>query len=69
MEEEYEDEEYDEEDEDDEEEEDEDDEEEEVEYTGIMALLHDQEKEPHVHLGILLIITFIVAIIVKVAGL
>ena len=42
---------------------------EEEEYTGIMALLHDQEKEPHVHLGILLIVTFIVAIIVKIAGL
>ena len=48
-------------------------EEEEEEYTGIIgmikALLHDQEKEPHVHLGILLIVTFIVAVIVKVAGL
>lgn len=47
--------------------------EEEEEYTGIkgmiMALLQDQEKEPHVHLGILLIVTFVVAIIVKVAGL
>jgi hypothetical protein len=44
-------------------------EEEEVEYTGIMALLHDQEKEPHVHLAILLSVTFIVAIIVKIIGL
>jgi len=44
-------------------------EEEDVEYTGIMALLHDEEKEPHVHLGILLILTFIVAVVVKIAGL
>lgn len=51
-----------------EDEEDEEYEEEEVEYTGIMALLHDEEKEPHVHLGILLIVTFIVAVIVKIAG-
>lgn len=48
---------------------DEDEYEEEQEYTGIMALLHDQEKEPHVHLGILLIVTFIVAVIVKIVGL
>lgn len=44
-------------------------EEEEVEYTGIMALLHDQEKEPHVHLAILLCVTFVVAVIVKLIGL
>lgn len=44
-------------------------EEEEVEYTGIWALLHDEEKEPHVHLGILLFVTFIVAVVVKVIGL
>ena len=52
-----------------EEEYDEDEYEEEKEYTGIMALLHDQEKEPHVHLGILLIVTFIVAVVVKIVGL
>ncbi len=43
-------------------------EEEDVEYTGFMALLHDPEKEPHVHLGILLCVTFVVAVIVKIIG-
>ena len=44
-------------------------EEDEVEHTGFMAILHDEEMEPHVHLGILLGVTFIVAIIVKIIGL
>ena len=44
-------------------------EEEDIEYTGIMALLHDEEKEPHVHLAILLILTFVVAAVVKIIGL
>jgi len=42
--------------------------EEEKEYTGLMALLHDEKMQPHVHLAILLIVTFIVAIIVYAAG-
>lgn len=43
-------------------------EDEEGEYTGLMALLYDEKKEPHLHLAILLTITFIVAVIVYVAG-
>ncbi len=43
-------------------------EEDEKEYTGLMALLHDEKMQPHVHLAILLTVTFIVAIIVYIAG-
>ncbi len=50
------------------EEEDYEEEDDEKEYTGIWALLHDEEKEPHVHLAILLIVTFIVAAIVYALG-
>lgn len=49
--------------------EDENEDEETPEYTGFMAILHDEQMEPHVHLGILLAVTFVVAIIVKIIGL